>query len=134
MKHLYLYFDGGTIHGSFKLFYDRVSPDTLIEHRAYNMTGIKDSNQAEFTVLLRALRYLQAEYPAIERTSLTIYGDNALVHKMVGQFVDNRWVGAEGTNKEYAYLTELIRARLEKFAHIDYVRVKRQMIAAVLGH
>jgi hypothetical protein len=134
MHTMYLYFDGGTIHGSFKLFHGRVSPETMIEHRTYNMTGIKDSNQAEFTVLLRALRYIVAEYPSLSKTSLTIYGDNALVHKMVGERTPTGWVGAEGTNKDYGYLTELIRSRLENFETVTYIRVKRQHIALILGH
>lgn len=134
MKNLHIYFDGGTIHGSFKVFEEQVSPESLIEHRVYNMTGIADSNQAEFTVLLRALRWICWAYPDQAECYLYIYGDNALVKNMIGKKTENIWKGELSTQPDFTFLTKTIRERLDRFAGFEYQRLRRQLIIKMLGH
>lgn len=133
MTTLYLYFDGGTIHGSFMVFKNSVNKESLLEHRVYDMDGIDDSNQAEFTVLLRSIRWIQQEYKT-EDYQIVIYGDNALVHKTVTMGLKDKTFTDAIQNREYRHLADNIIQRLGQFKQVEYLRVKRQIIAKMLGH
>jgi hypothetical protein len=139
MTKLICYFDGGMQHGSYLIFVDNISPKTILYHHKFDMDGIADSNQAEFTMLLRMLRRLHIHYATPDTEPLSnlfidIYGDNTLVPKMVGKRVDGIWKGELHTNADFTYLTERIRERLEAFKGFHYYTVKRKEIVAKLGH
>jgi len=134
MRTLHLYFDGGTIHGSFKLYDDRVDEAALIHHQAYEMDGIADSNQAEFTVLLRALRWATVHVDTHPQSFLKLYGDCRTVHTIVGKHVNGQWKGEISTREVYNYLAAQIRTRLEMFGGHKYTNVTRATIKQILGH
>lgn len=134
MTKLICYFDGGTQHGSYVIYVDNVSPKTILYHHKFDMDGIGDSNQGEFTMLLRMLRRLHIHYEDTSDIYLDIYGDNTLVPKMIGKRVDGNWKGELHTNEAFTYLTGKIRERLERFKGFHCYTVKRKEIAARLGH
>jgi hypothetical protein len=134
MQTIHLYFDGGTLHGSFKVFVDFVDESQLVYHQKYDMDGIGDSNQAEFTVLLRGLRRLLVLYDNPEDFFVKIYGDNSLVPKMVGRKTNGLWNGELSSVETFTYLTGVIREKLDRFGGFEYNRVKRPTIVNMLGH
>jgi len=134
MQTIHLYFDGGTLHGSFKVFVDFVDESQLVYHQKYDMDGIGDSNQAEFTVLLRGLRRLLVLYDNPEDFFVKIYGDNSLVPKMVGRKTNDLWNGELSSIETFTYLTGVIREKLDRFGGFEYNRVKRPTIVNMLGH
>jgi hypothetical protein len=134
MQTIHLYFDGGTVHGSFKVFVDFVDESQLVYHQKYDMDGIGDSNQAEFTVLLRGLRRLLVLYDNPEDFFVKIYGDNSLVPKMVGRKTNGLWNGELSSIETFTYLTGVIREKLDRFGGFEYNRVKRPTIVNMLGH
>jgi hypothetical protein len=134
MQTIHLYFDGGTIHGSFKVFVDFVDESQLVYHQKYDMDGIGDSNQAEFTVLLRGLRRLLTLYDNPQDFFVKIYGDNSLVPKMVGRKTSGIWNGELSSIETFTYLTGVIREKLDRFGGFEYNRVKRPTIVHMLGH
>lgn len=134
MKTLHLYFDGGTLHGSFMIYQDLIDPKTLIHHQTYEMEGVADSNQAEFTVLLRALRWATIYIPDHPKCFLKIYGDCRTVHVTVGKKVDGHWKGEISTREPYNYLAAQIRVRLDMFGGHKYTNVERARIKEILGH
>ena len=134
MQTIHLYFDGGTVHGSFKVFVDFVDESQLVYHQKYDMDGIGDSNQAEFTVLLRGLRRLLTLYDNPEDFFVKIYGDNSLVPKMVGRKTSGIWNGELSSIEAFTYLTGVIREKLDKFGGFEYNKVKRPTIVNMLGH
>jgi hypothetical protein len=134
MRTLYLYFDGGTIHGSFKLFIDIVDESNLVYYQRYEMEGIGDSNQAEFTVLLRGLRRALILYDEPQNLFLKIYGDNSLVPKMIGKKREQLWNGELSSVETFTYLTGVIREKLDRFGGFEYNKVKRPTIVQMLGH
>jgi hypothetical protein len=134
MQTVHLYFDGGTLHGSFKVFMDFVDESQLVYHQKYDMDGIGDSNQAELTVLLRALRRLCLLHEDTTGLFLKIYGDNALVPKMVGKKTNGMWNGELSSREVFTYLTGRIREDLDKFGGFEYNKVKRATIVHMLGH
>lgn len=127
MKTIHLYFDGGTVHGSFKVYYDSIKEECLRHHQVYEMDGIGDSNQAEFTVLLRALRWLHINTPDISKVFLKVYGDCSTVHTTITK-------NQVSTREVYNYLAERIRERLTGFGGYKYTRVNRVIIKEMLGH
>ena len=134
MQTIHLYFDGGTLHGSFKVFVDFVDESQLVYHQKYDMDGIGDSNQAEFTVLLRGLRRLLVLYNNPEDFFVKIYGDNSLVPKMIGRKTHDIWNGELSSIETFTYLTGVIREKLDRFGGFEYNRVKRPTIVNMLGH
>lgn len=134
MQTIHLYFDGGTLHGSFKVFVDFVDESQLVYHQKYDMDGIGDSNQAEFTVLLRGLRRLLVLYDNPEDFFVKIYGDNSLVPKMIGRKTNGLWNGELSSVETFTYLTGVIREKLDRFGGFEYNRVKRPTIVNMLGH
>jgi len=134
MQTIHLYFDGGTLHGSFKVFVDFVDESQLVYHQKYDMDGIADSNQAEFTVLLRGLRRLLVLYNNPEDFFVKIYGDNSLVPKMIGRKTHDIWNGELSSIETFTYLTGVIREKLDRFGGFEYNRVKRPTIVNMLGH
>ncbi len=134
MQTIHLYFDGGTVHGSFKVFVDFVDESQLVYHQKYDMDGIGDSNQAEFTVLLRALRRLLMLYDNPQDFFVKIYGDNSLVPKMVGRKTSGIWNGELSSVETFTYLTGVIREKLDRFGGFEYNKVKRPTIVHMLGH
>jgi hypothetical protein len=134
MQTIHLYFDGGTVHGSFKVFVDFVDESQLVYHQKYDMDGIGDSNQAEFTVLLRALRRLLTLYDNPQDFFVKIYGDNSLVPKMVGRKTSGIWNGELSSIETFTYLTGVIREKLDRFGGFEYNKVKRPTIVNMLGH
>jgi hypothetical protein len=134
MQTIHLYFDGGTLHGSFKVFVDFVDESQLVYHQKYDMDGIGDSNQAEFTVLLRGLRRLLVLYNNPEDFFVKIYGDNSLVPKMIGRKTHDIWNGELSSIETFSYLTGVIREKLDRFGGFEYNRVKRPTIVNMLGH
>jgi hypothetical protein len=134
MQTIHLYFDGGTIHGSFKVFVDFVDESQLVYHQKYDMDGIGDSNQAEFTVLLRGLRRLLTLYDNPQDFYVKIYGDNSLVPKMVGRKTSGIWNGELSSIETFTYLTGVIREKLDRFGGFEYNKVKRPTIVNMLGH
>jgi len=134
MQTIHLYFDGGTLHGSFKVFVDFVDESQLVYHQKYDMDGIADSNQAEFTVLLRGLRRLLVLYDNPEDFFVKIYGDNSLVPKMIGRKTHDIWNGELSSVEVFTYLTGVIREKLDRFGGFEYNRVKRPTIVNMLGH
>jgi ribonuclease HI len=124
-----VYFDGGTKHGSFII----IENGMLVKKVTYDMIGTPDSNQGEFTVLLRALRRIHADYKP-EETAVHLYGDSELLRMCVGSLTAGKWQGKQ-TNKEVLdYLRDRIRERLEKFFAWSYKRVSRKKIESILGH
>lgn len=134
MQTIHLYFDGGTVHGSFKVFVDFVDESQLVYHQKYDMDGIGDSNQAEFTVLLRGLRRLLTLYDNPQDFFVKIYGDNSLVPKMVGRKTSGIWNGELSSVETFTYLTGVIREKLDRFGGFEYNKVKRPTIVHMLGH
>lgn len=134
MQTIHLYFDGGTLHGSFKVFVDFVDESQLVYHQKYDMDGIGDSNQAEFTVLLRGLRRLLVLYDNPEDFFVKVYGDNSLVPKMIGRKTNGLWNGELSSVETFTYLTGVIREKLDRFGGFEYNRVKRPTIVNMLGH
>jgi hypothetical protein len=134
MQTIHLYFDGGTIHGSFKVFVDFVDESQLVYHQKYDMDGIGDSNQAEFTVLLRGLRRLLTLYDNPQDFYVKIYGDNSLVPKMVGRKTSGIWTGELSSIETFTYLTGVIREKLDRFGGFEYNKVNRPTIVNMLGH
>ncbi len=134
MQTIHLYFDGGTVHGSFKVFVDFVDESQLVYHQKYDMDGIGDSNQAEFTVLLRGLRRLLTLYDNPQDFYVKIYGDNSLVPKMVGRKTSGIWNGELSSVETFTYLTGVIREKLDRFGGFEYNKVKRPTIVHMLGH
>jgi hypothetical protein len=134
MQTIHLYFDGGTLHGSFKVFVDFVDESQLVYHQKYDMDGIADSNQAEFTVLLRGLRRLLVLYDNPKDFFVKIYGDNSLVPKMIGRKTHDIWNGELSSVEVFTYLTGVIREKLDRFGGFEYNRVKRPTIVNMLGH
>jgi hypothetical protein len=134
MQTIHLYFDGGTVHGSFKVFVDFVDESQLVYHQKYDMDGIGDSNQAEFTVLLRGLRRLLTLYDNPQDFFVKIYGDNSLVPKMVGRKTSGIWNGELSSVETFTYLTGVIREKLDRFGGFEYNKVKRPTIFNMLGH
>jgi len=134
MQTIHLYFDGGTVHGSFKVFVDFVDESQLVYHQKYDMDGIGDSNQAEFTVLLRGLRRLLTLYDNPQDFYVKIYGDNSLVPKMVGRKTSGIWNGELSSIETFTYLTGVIREKLDRFGGFEYNKVKRPTIVNMLGH
>ena len=134
MQTIHIYFDGGTLHGSFKIFADFVDESRLIYYQRYDMDGIGDSNQAEFTVLLRALRRLLIMYDNPEQYYVKIYGDNSLVPKMIGRKKEGIWNGELSSVEVFTYLTGVIREKLDRFGGFEYNKVKRPTIVQMLGH
>jgi hypothetical protein len=134
MQTIHLYFDGGTVHGSFKVFVDFVDESQLVYHQKYDMDGIGDSNQAEFTVLLRGLRRLLTLYDNPQDFFVKIYGDNSLVPKMVGRKTSGIWNGELSSVETFTYLTGVIREKLDRFGGFEYNKVKRPTIVNMLGH
>ncbi len=134
MQTIHLYFDGGTVHGSFKVFVDFVDESQLVYHQKYDMDGIGDSNQAEFTVLLRGLRRLLTLYDNPQDFYVKIYGDNSLVPKMVGRKTSGIWNGELSSVETFTYLTGVIREKLDRFGGFEYNKVKRPTIVNMLGH
>jgi hypothetical protein len=134
MQTIHLYFDGGTVHGSFKVFVDFVDESQLVYHQKYDMDGIGDSNQAEFTVLLRGLRRLLTLYDNPQDFYVKIYGDNSLVPKMVGRKTSGIWNGELSSIETFTYLTGVIREKLDRFGGFEYNKVKRPTIVHMLGH
>jgi hypothetical protein len=134
MQTIHLYFDGGTLHGSFKVFLDIVDEGKLVYYQRYDMEGIGDSNQAEFTVLLRALRRILILYDNPEDFYVKIYGDNSLVPKMIGRKTTGIWNGELSSVEVFTYLTGVIREKLDRFGGFEYNKVKRPTIVQMLGH
>jgi hypothetical protein len=134
MQTIHLYFDGGTVHGSFKVFVDFVDESQLVYHQQYDMDGVGDSNQAEFTVLLRALRRLLMLYDNPQDFFVKIYGDNSLVPKMIGRKTSGLWNGELSSVETFTYLTGVIREKLDRFGGFEYNKVKRATIVHMLGH
>lgn len=124
-----VYFDGGTRHGSFIIIEDGV----LKKKQEYDMIGTPDSNQGEFTVLLRALRRIHADY-APEKVAIHLYGDSEILRVSVGNFVAGSWQGKQPEKEVLQYLRDRIRERLEKFFAWSYKRVSRKKIESILGH
>jgi ribonuclease HI len=124
-----VYFDGGTRHGSFVI----IENGMMVKKMTYDMTGTPDSNQGEFTVLLRALRRIHADYQP-EHTAIHLFGDNELLRQSVGNFVAGSWQGKQPDKEVLQYLRDRIRERLEKFFAWSYKRVSRKKIEFVLGH
>ncbi len=98
------------------------------------MVGLTDSNQAELTVLLRALRWVHIYVPDIDRTYIKLYGDCSTAHEVVGTKKGTLWVGNVSSREEYNYLAGKIRERLDKFGGFQYNRVQRKIIKEILGH
>lgn len=126
---LEVYFDGGTKHGSFII----IENGMLVKKQTYDMIGTPDSNQGEFTVLLRALRRIHADYKP-EETAIHIYGDSEILRVSVGNYVDGKWQGKQPEAEVLQYLRDRIRERLEKFFAWSYKRVSRRKIESILGH
>jgi ribonuclease HI len=124
-----VYFDGGTVHGSFII----IENGMLVKRLKYDMIGTPDSNQGEFTVLLRALRRIHADYHP-EHTAIHLYGDNELLRQSVGAYVAEKWQGKQPEQEVLQYLRDRIRERLEKFFAWSYKRVSRKKIESILGH
>ena len=103
-------------------------------HQKYDMDGIGDSNQAEFTVLLRGLRRLLTLYDNPQDFYVKIYGDNSLVPKMVGRKTSGIWNGELSSIETFTYLTGVIREKLDRFGGFEYNKVKRPTIVNMLGH
>lgn len=134
MRTIHLYFDGGTVYGSFKVFLDTVDEAQLVHHESYDMDGIGDSNQAELTVLLRSLRRILILYNNPQDYFIKIYGDNSLVPKMVGKKTHGMWNGELSSVEVFTYLTGVIREKLDRFGGFEYNKVKRATIVHMLGH
>jgi len=135
MKTVHTYFDGGTIHGSFKVFIDSPQPSNIVFHQEYDMVGLTDSNQAELTVLLRSLRWLHIYFEnSLDGIYLKLYGDCSTAHEVVGTKKNGFWVGNVSSREDYNYLAGRIRERLDRFGGFQYNRVQRKIIKEMLGH
>lgn len=134
MTTLHLYFDGGKQRGSYMIFKDVIDPAHLLYHHKFDMDGIADSNQGEFTMLLRALRRIHIHQEDTSDVFLVIYGDNTLVPRTVGKKQDGKWVNVVHTEEVFNYLAGRIQERLDRFKGFRYNTVKRKEIVAKLGH